>query len=364
MSETTRRVVSVVLVVLASISALVGALGVWTNDNIFDSERFAAKGTEVLADPTVTKAVSRHLSDQVFGLLENASGRDLSGRLGQLARANVERRVDTVFQGDSAQRIVNASLLRTHQALVRSIQGESNPVALNLLPIATEILNDLKADSLIPSWARIPQFEIDGDPLEQTLVLGDALRIAVPQDFGQIVLIKGDPPPVVQQARSYIKFFHQIVFGAIVAAIVLAAAAIAVSPRRARTLIHLGVGTAIAWVLGVVAVDLARSSVVGLIKEVDRDAVAAALRLFLATWTELNVNLVLVAVVLGVIGLMLSFRSGVGWISVLSGLAMAAFLGLTPVALLAGTSVTVVLAVLLAVTDDGKGKDQIPIEES
>ncbi|MCB1258539.1 MAG: hypothetical protein KDB26_15620, partial [Microthrixaceae bacterium] len=261
MSEAMRRVVSVVLVVLASISALVGALGVWTNDNIFDSQRFATKGTEVLADPTVTKAVSRHLGDQIFGLMEKASGRDLSGRLGQLARTNVERRVDSVLQGDSAQRIANASLLRTHQALVRSIQGESNPVTLNLLPIATEILNDLKADSLIPSWARIPQFEIDGDPIEQTLVLGDALRIAVPQDFGQIVLIKGDPPPVVQQARSYIKFFHQIVFGAIVAAIVLAVAAIAVSPRRARTLIHLGVGTAIAWVLGVVAVDLARSSV-------------------------------------------------------------------------------------------------------
>lgn len=349
-----RRLTALVLVVVAAVSALVAALGVWTNENVFDSERFAATGVEILAQPEVTDAVGRHLTDQVFGVAARMTDRDLNGRVARVVRANAQSRISALLAGESIQQVTGPALLRTHQELVAAINGRQRAVTINLLPLATVVLNDLKDASILPSWVGVPQFRADGDPARQILELSTALRVDIPPDFGQVTIMGEHASATATRARDALRLFHDIVAGALAASVVFTLGAVLVSPRRPRTIVHLGVAAALAWVAGVLAIDAVRAFVTGLVDSADRNAVALSLRLFLATWTDLSARLILMGVAVAALGIMLDIRAGMTWIPVLLGLAIAASTGLGAVSLFVGLLVAVVGALAVRATVGGR----------
>lgn len=354
----TRRILTLVLVVATSISALVAALGVWADTNVFDSERFAVTGSEILAQPEVVTVVTERLTDQVFDLASRMTGRDLDGRAASFLRSTVHTDLTRRLTEADSVRVTQPILLASHRAVLRSINGEQQVVSVNLLPLTTIVLSDLRQLNVLPSWVRFPSFAMDGDPAKQVLELSDALRIEIPGDFGQITLIAADPSPAVATARDLLRVFHDVVLGAIIAAVVLAVAAVVVAPRRPRVLIQLGLGAATAWMAGTVAIDLFRYFILDMVTSTERDAVSVALRLFLSTWTDLSVRLVLVSVALAAIGILLDIMGGLRWIPVLVGVAVAATMRMTPLGLGVGLLVALVGTVVVVAATRGSGGDR------
>lgn len=354
----TRRMLALVLVVLTSISALVAALGVWTNDNVFDSKRFAITGSEILAQPEVVTVVTDRLTDQLFGVFSRVTGRDLDGRAATLLRSTIHADLTRRLTDADSTRITQPALLASHRAVVRSINGQQQAVTINLLPVATTVLFDLRESEVLPSWIRFPSFTMDGDPAQQILELSDALRIQIPNDFGQITLIPEVTSTTVTPARDLLRVFHEVVLGAIIASVVLAVAAVVVAPRKPRVLVQLGLGAAIAWMAGTVAIDLFRYFVIDMVGSTDRDAVSVALRLFLATWTDLSVRLVLIAVALAAIGILLDIVAGFRWMPVLVGVAVAATMRMSPLGLVIGLLIALVGSAAVVAATRGSGDDR------
>lgn len=346
-----RRIAAVLLVIVTSISALVATLGVWTNSNVLDSTRFAVRGAEILAQPEVADAVATRLTDQTVGLLSRATGRDLDGRAGDLIRSALNERFSRRLTDLDTARITYPALLAAHSAVVRSIESEQQAVTLDLLPLITTVLTDLRELTVLPSWMIIPNFTLDENRHQQVLRLSEALRVELPDELGRITLIEADPSRPVVRIRELLRVFHDVVVWALVASVALALAAVLVSPRKSRTIIHLGIGCAIAWTAGVIAVDQLRYFVSGMMGSTDREAVEVALRLFLVTWTDLSIRLILFAVGLSAVGIMTNIREGLRWIPALIGLAVAATMRLSPLGVLVGAIVAVAGSVLLTAMD-------------
>jgi hypothetical protein len=287
-----RRWMVLILVVLASLGILISAVALWTNSLLFNTDTWVATVGPVAKDPQVTHDLSVFLTDKAIeatdlearvtdALPENAQF--LAPAITDAARGFVQKRMEERLNQPETYDLWLELNRFAHEHLVDVIEGDStyiqlsgDEVQLNLVPLvakAMELIEEVLPGAL-GDKIDIPQIAPDASAEEMRTQLEAATGRTLPEDFGTVVLFKGDQ---VTQAQQAVQIFKAAVIAIVIVTVLLIGAALLFSRARMRTLIQLGVGTLLAVVLARVAVQRLQDAVVESISGRDGVRVASAL---------------------------------------------------------------------------------------
>ena len=259
-----RRWLVGVLVALACLAILVSALAIWAHTLVFDTDRWVEVVAPVGKDAEATQAASVYLTDKAIEAtdLEARIGEALPPRAAFLAapltdevRSFLQARVLNLLEDPRTYDLWLELNRRAHQRLVAVLRGEStfvqlegDQVQLNLLPLIAEAI--VRVQEILPQALderlTIPTLDPSASPDEMRAELSTALGRPLPPEFGTVVLYEDQSVSEVQDA---VRLFDRFVWLIVIVALVLIAASLALSPRRLRTVVQLGVGTVAAVVI-------------------------------------------------------------------------------------------------------------------
>ncbi|TVR26350.1 MAG: hypothetical protein EA389_06050 [Ilumatobacter sp.] len=286
-----------VLVVFATLLAVVGATTTWLKVQMLDTDRWVAVSSDLLEEPEVRSALSSYLGEQLFeavdvraeleGLLPpRAAG--LAGPLTGLMRVSVANAVEQLLASDRFGDVWEGANRRTHTAAVAVLRGE------DVGPLST-------ADGAIT-------LEL-GEALQQ---LGARLGLPagaldrIPPGFGQIIVADSDDLAAAQRAVQVAEFVSWMLLLAVVA-LYAGAIALAVGRRTAMVLqvgIALVVGGAVLLVARLLGVYL---SVGAIVRKTENESVATVVGMVATqllrniAWTSIAIGLV-IAVTAAILG--------------------------------------------------------------
>jgi hypothetical protein len=289
-----RRIVSMVLVVLAAILIPVASTAVWANRTALNTDRFTTTVSRVTSDPGVITVVAGRLTDEAFQALDDSEiVQQLPPALQPVVpiiigalRSRVEGAVDDVLSSPAGQKALTEAVRRSHRAAMRLLQGKgllssdaftvkNGTVTLNLLPVVRQVLLHLQQQGVIPSSVQIPA---EGE--QSSGKFATALRAKLPPDFGRIVVYQSDrvsQDSTLDEAQHALVVLKRSVVLLVVLALVLAIAAVVVAVDRRRAVYRLGLGVAIVGVVLIVVARRASAAVANAAATPDGRIVAGSL---------------------------------------------------------------------------------------
>ena len=234
----------------------------WTHQVLFNTDRFTALVTDVVADPAVIDPLSTRISQQVVdavGVQARIEARlpdavkPLAAPLTVAIRDGIDRRLQIALSNPRVQTALLRSVSVTHAAIMRVLRGDpenvnivNGYVTVDVFPLIGEALAQLQEIGLIPAGIQLPDFSSDDPPDILTGRLATALGISLPEGFGTIQLMPADK---ILAARTAVKAFDIIVIALIILSVLLVALALWLADRRRRMLIFLALGTIVAFVI-------------------------------------------------------------------------------------------------------------------
>jgi hypothetical protein len=270
-----RKIGAALLVALTAICVLGSVIGVWVHRSVYNESEFTAVVTPVSDDPAVLDPLATYLTVQalqaidlqgkidgtlqaiasalpnVLGLGDRLQG--LGVPLSSAAHEFVQGKVQDYLHSEKFRQLFNRVVVAAHGKLVALVKGDysqlpnlnvSGPtVYLNTIPILADILRNVaqSAANLVGLNVTIPQIEPGMLPDSARALLGRALNVSLPPNFGQVPIMTADQLHSYQNAA---KLFNQLVVLLIVLSIVFFAGAVLLSVRRRRTLVQLGLAIA------------------------------------------------------------------------------------------------------------------------
>ena len=294
----TRRAATVLLVVVTSIVVTVAVAGVWARRNALNNDKWVETVGPVGADPAVQQALGNWMTTQLMGAIDPEAlfesvlperGQVLAVPLSNAVRGFVNDRVDSFLASDTFERLWVQLNRRAHARVVDVLEGdtgnlqvEDGEVVLNLVPVLNQVLAEIGKASpdIFGRTVDLPTITVDDIPKDAVTKVEDALGIDLPDDFGQIPVFEAKR---LEAAQDAVTLFNRVVVATVVAAVLLLALTLWVSPHRRRTLLQLMVGIA----LGVVLVRRLglrlEDDVVDLVKPENRDAVQVVVGAFISS---------------------------------------------------------------------------------
>jgi hypothetical protein len=252
-SETSRRRLSTVLLVVAAISLTLASVAVWTRATLLDTDRYVAVVSAVAADEQVIATASQRLAAQTVDALDIAARVEavLPPRAGFLAAPLTERIEARAAEGlarllatDQAQQLWAGANRRLHASLVAVVRGESSALALedgvltlDLFPVVVTAIGQLQANGVIPADVTLPDLSAEEDLEAARQRLGTALGVALPSDLGKVVVADA---PALERVRSVVGLLDALVVWLVILTVVAAVGAVVVSTRRTRTVLWMG----------------------------------------------------------------------------------------------------------------------------
>ncbi len=283
-----RKVGAGFLVFLTALLVLASTVSVWTRATLFQTDRFVALVEPALHDRTVTDAMANRLSDQLFQAL------DLQGRVDSVtgslppplndvlkrlvapivtsAQNYVRDKVQQEFRSPQFHNLIvqivtvahekAVALIKKDYAALPNVVVQNGQIQLNLLPVATRVIRNIVVDAAslfgIPASA-IPTVAPGDDPTAAIQKISQALGHPLPSDFGQVTVMTTAQLAPIQTA---VERFNRLIVLILVLTVVLAVLALLVSVNRRRTVIQLGVATAVALLVAALAIRKIKESVV------------------------------------------------------------------------------------------------------
>ncbi|MBM3660977.1 MAG: hypothetical protein FJW95_15950, partial [Actinobacteria bacterium] len=220
-----RRIGAAVFAVLTAILLFLSSLGIWADRHLLDSPRFTRSANGVLDDPDVQSALAVAITDQI----SQAAGTDL-----RVVQPFISSIVTGVVQSSQFQSVFDAAVLRAHEAVVG---GGARDAVLNL----TDVVDRVRAtiEPIAPDIAdKIPK--------------GEKLRLRI-LDKTQLDTV-----------YNTLEFVKDLVAVLTILTAVCFAIALALSPRRWKTLALIGWVVFGVFVARLVAQRLGRGIVGGL----------------------------------------------------------------------------------------------------
>ncbi|HEX9260028.1 MAG TPA: hypothetical protein VF855_10865 [Acidimicrobiales bacterium] len=317
-----RRWGTTALVVLSSILVLATTVGVWTRMTLLDSERFASTITDPLREPEVAEAIAVKLTALTLDALrvEDRLESLLPDSLDPLApivaggvQQVVTTRVGAFLATGVAVDALAAVIETTHRNVVKVLEGDGvipglsiddTEVRLNLVPLVVLVLDTLQGLPIIPNIDLPPPGQ--GTPEEQVAALNAALGTNLPATFGQPVMFSSqavaDADATLDAAQRLLVLFKRATFLLVLITLAAIAATIALSPDRARTLLHLGLGSALASLLGLVIINRVEAKIPQIVGEaVDRAAAGTLTESLLSDLIRINRIVVIAGILVAIV---------------------------------------------------------------
>jgi hypothetical protein len=270
-----RKVLSGIALVLACISILLTTVAVWTHQVAFNTERFTALTTSVLAEPALIDPLSARISTQVVNALDVETrianrlpgpAQALAPALTQAIRDALEKRLQVALANPRIQTALVNTVSFMHERLMNLLRDKPDAVSVvdgyvqvEVFPVVGAALAELQAIGLIPPEVTLPDLSAPEAPDVLAQRLETALGVTLPDDFGTIQLM---PAERLLAARSIVRAFDLLVVGMIVLSAVLVALALWLSGRRRRMVIYLGIGTIAAFLLARVAIGAIKDALI------------------------------------------------------------------------------------------------------
>jgi hypothetical protein len=312
-SRRRRSILAGIVLVLACLSILLTTVAVWTHQVAFNTDRFTALVTNVVADPEVIDPLSARISQKVVdavGVQARIEGRlpdaakPLAAPLTVAIRDAIDKRLQVALANPKVQTALLTSISFTHAQIMRVLRGDpenlnivNGYVTVDVFPLVGAALQQLQEIGLIPPEVQLPDLTTPDEPGVLAQRLATALGITLPDDFGTIQLMPADN---LLAARTVVKAFDIVVVVLIALSIILVALALWLADRRRRMLIFLAIGTIVAIVIGRLLIRGSEGVIVGGIADQD---LAGAVRSSLdAVFDDLRSLTLLVLIVTAVVG--------------------------------------------------------------
>ncbi|MGW1321874.1 hypothetical protein ACWD64_05060 [Streptomyces antibioticus] len=251
---------SALLIILASLLALLSVVAVWTNSIVRDTDRYVATVAPLASDPDVQQAVTRRVTDAVVQRI------DVDGLVGELSDAAAERgvppRAATLIGGltgpissglkelvgSTVERVVSSPAFETiwtdanrraHAAVDKALTGQAggavslknNQVAIDIGPIVQQVKERLVDD-------------------------GFGLASRIPEVRTDFVVVEGDS---VGKIKTYLRVLEILGTWLPVITVLVAAAGVFLAAHRRRALIGAALGVLVAMVVLGVALTVFRA---------------------------------------------------------------------------------------------------------
>jgi len=227
-----------VLVVLAAVALVLALVAWYARRAVVDSDQFANRATAALTDDNVKGLIAERITDDV--VLKNQ--RDLLA-----ARPIIESVASGIVGSRPFTSLFRSGVRDVHRAL---FSRDEHTVTLTLTDVGTVLAAALQ--QLRPSLAR---------QVEAT---------------GRVEIVRrniGDTSATLVRVTDTVKLLSLLLA---LVAVVLVAAAIWISPRRRHTIVELGIATAVAGIVVVVAYAILRSVAVHHVEGAEGRAAAGA----------------------------------------------------------------------------------------
>lgn len=340
-----RRGLVTVLIVLTSLSVAVTTVAWWTHSVVFDTDHYVATVGPLIRDEQVVDALSVKLTDAVMdGLqvqdrieatLQRVPDRlPVSPELLAVPVANgvrnlLEQRFRTFLRRPAVQDLWVRANRFAHDQVISLLRGESenatiegNTVYLDLLPLVNDLLVEVE-DLLSDVFNRtidIP--EATGQRAEELIpVLEERLGIDLPNDFGKIPVLGSDRLAAAQRA---VDIADRLVIVLVILTIVLMIVTVALSVRRVRTVMWLGVGSALALIVARRVTFRVQEDIVEIARgQTNRSAVRDVVGSFMGDLRSFTVWLLVLGIVVAIAAYLagrppwfqrlLDRREGEGW---------------------------------------------------
>jgi hypothetical protein len=237
-----RSWLAAVLVVLACLGAASSTVAFWGHEMLLNTDRYVATVAPIIKDPSVTRSIGDFTSAKVLEAVR------LQGLITQQMRSQLSRRIERLLRTNvasaawvSVNRVTHEQLIAVLRAGSGHITGRGDTVTLDLVPFISLGVNVLEGvlPSSIASRLSLSRIDASASPDQQRSQLATALRRPLAPGFGRVTLLRSGR---LERDRRALRLFDLLVWALIGLTVALAGLAVAVSPRRRRTLIYLGVG--------------------------------------------------------------------------------------------------------------------------
>ena len=238
-------------------------VAVWTHQVAFNTDRFTALVTNVVADPAVIDPLSARISQQVVdavGVQARIEARlpdaakPLAAPLTVAIRDAIDKRLQIALANPKVQAALLTSVSFTHAQVMRVLRGDPENVnivdgyvTVDVFPLVGAALAQLQEIGVIPADVQLPDLSTPEQPGVLAQRVASALGITLSEDFGTIKLMPADK---ILAARTAVQAFDIIVVVLIALSILLVALALWLADRRRRMLIFVAIGTIVAFVIG------------------------------------------------------------------------------------------------------------------
>ena len=233
-----------VLAVLACLGIVSSAAAVWAHQTLLNTDRYVATVAPLIKDPSVTQSLGDFTSARVLRAIP------VQAQLTQQTRSRLSRKIDSLLRTGAASAAWISVNRAAHRQLMAALRGGSSPAArqgavvLDLMPFVSFGVTGL-VDVLPASLAgrlNLPRIDASASPDQQRAQLAAALGRPLPQSFGRVILLRSAR---LARAQRALRLFDLLTWVLVGVTALLVGLAMAISPRRLRTLVWLSVGVAV-----------------------------------------------------------------------------------------------------------------------
>ena len=246
-----------VLLVVAALLLLLSVFAVWVDRVALNTEVFADTSSELIEDSEIRAAVAQRAVDELYANVDVETAikarlpddvKQLAGPTAAGVRQAAPEILDRALEQPSLQRLWTATVARSHQTLVRVLEGDGDVVTTE----GGVVVLDLR-DLVLESADR--------------LGIRSQVDQRLPADAGRIEVLRSDELDTAQDAFQLLK---ALAWFLPVLTLLAFAGAVWVAPDRRRALRGVGIAVVIVGVLGLLAANLTGNYVVeSLVKERD-----------------------------------------------------------------------------------------------
>ena len=289
-----RRTLAAVLAGLTAVLLVLSVVATWTSRTALDTDKFVARVGPVVQDPTVRAALATEIGDELVERAgpavpdhPGAAGqpavhlRPAGRRRGQLSCGAPSPSSWTPSSSSSlwyaALRVAHTQVVSALTGSTKSLQVVDGKVVINLIPVIGQVVDQLVQDLPALVGTAVSQHIPDNIPVDQIRsLLTNVLGVNLPDDFGLIPVMDAS---TLDTAQTGIKVVNLSVVLLLVVALAVFLLALVASVDRRRTLVQIGLATAVlTGIVFFVARTLTDSAITGIGDATLRPAVTAAVR--------------------------------------------------------------------------------------